>query len=344
MQWVDAKQVLPHEAHDFTPWLSDNLDLLADTLGLDELELVATEWKVETFALDVLARGLDAGGEVTVVIENQYGDTDHRHLGQILTYAAHAAAGGRRVLAVWLTEHVRPAHLAAVEFLNRIAAEGSTFGLVLLRVRFAPAPAGWHVHFEVDAGPNAFLSVNAPSDASASSSKATSRGNFITEVVAELDPLLQPSGILRQGGINTKHGAAVYKLPSSSEVASLLTARVVCSQNFVNVALYIEKFPEARSNWAMAELLRLTYSNLIQKYDLRVDQWHGSGVSIKRERVITQIDSGYDDREPSSVAAEAARIFQSWAHMLAEHPMTDVEDRVNDLAQSWGAESESEAE
>lgn len=119
-----------------------HLDLLVETLGLDHLELDTTEWRVDTFALDILAHGSDADGDVTVVIENQYGLTDHRHLGQLLTYAAHAAASGHRVLAVWLTEEVRPAHLAVVEFLNRVAAEGSTFGMVLLRVRFAPARLG----------------------------------------------------------------------------------------------------------------------------------------------------------------------------------------------------------
>ncbi|MGH2777392.1 MAG: hypothetical protein ACRDJB_01960 [Actinomycetota bacterium] len=94
MAWSSATDVLPHEAHHFTPWLSQNLGLLADVLGLDTLDLVATEWKVGTFALDVLARGVDADGEVRVVIENQYVTTNHKHLGQLATYGAHAAAGG----------------------------------------------------------------------------------------------------------------------------------------------------------------------------------------------------------------------------------------------------------
>ena len=163
LTWSSARDVLPHEPLDFTPWLADNLDLLHDVLGLDQLVLQSTEWKVETFALDILAQGSDADGDVTVVIENQYGATDHTHLGQILTYSAHAAAVGHRVLAVWITEEVRPAHLAAVEFINRIAAgDASTFGIVLLRVRFAPAPVGWHVHFEVASEPNAFLAQPVP--------------------------------------------------------------------------------------------------------------------------------------------------------------------------------------
>lgn len=67
--------MLPHEAHDFTPGLAENLDLLADRLALDRLQPVARELQVDTFSLDILARGSDADGEVTVVIENQYGES-----------------------------------------------------------------------------------------------------------------------------------------------------------------------------------------------------------------------------------------------------------------------------
>lgn len=87
LTWATAREVLPHEAHDFTPWLAENLDLLADALGLDDLALVAREWDVETFSLDLLAVGSDLDGDIRVAIESQYGATDHRHLGQLLTYA-----------------------------------------------------------------------------------------------------------------------------------------------------------------------------------------------------------------------------------------------------------------
>lgn len=33
----DIRSVWPHEALDFTPWLAENIDLLADTVGLEEL-------------------------------------------------------------------------------------------------------------------------------------------------------------------------------------------------------------------------------------------------------------------------------------------------------------------
>jgi len=38
---LDPRSVWPHEAHDFTPWLLDNADALAEALGLD-LELSAS--------------------------------------------------------------------------------------------------------------------------------------------------------------------------------------------------------------------------------------------------------------------------------------------------------------
>src|SRR5688572_28272508 len=85
ISWLHARAVLPDEARDFTPWLADNLHLLAPQLGLEELTLVTKEWSVQGYSLDIRARGIDSEGEeVAVVVENQYSKTDHRHLGQLL--------------------------------------------------------------------------------------------------------------------------------------------------------------------------------------------------------------------------------------------------------------------
>ena len=82
---VNVREIWEHEAHDFTPWLADNLDRLGTELGMN-LELVATEVSTGPFYLDILARESDL--EVNVAIENQLGGSDHGHLGQLLTYAA----------------------------------------------------------------------------------------------------------------------------------------------------------------------------------------------------------------------------------------------------------------
>ena len=86
------------EEQDFTPWLAkdENIGRLSDAIGL-ELQVEGIEVPVGPYSADVLAK--DASGNY-VVIENQYGKTDHSHLGQILTYAATLGA----TAVVWIAE------------------------------------------------------------------------------------------------------------------------------------------------------------------------------------------------------------------------------------------------
>ncbi|WP_127600241.1 hypothetical protein [Nitratireductor alexandrii] len=74
-----------HEALSFTPWLAANIDQLAEVVGIP-LEITGTEIAVEAFAADILARNPSDG--TVVLIENQLEQTDHTHLGQIMTYLA----------------------------------------------------------------------------------------------------------------------------------------------------------------------------------------------------------------------------------------------------------------
>lgn len=325
LAWTDAKEVLPHEAHDFTPWLATNLDLLGDALGLEEMVLVQTEWKVDTFALDIFARGRDADGEVVVVIENQYGATDHRHLEQILTYAAHAAAGGHRVLAVWITEEVRPAHLAAVEFVNRVAAsDESTFGMVLMRVRFAQAPVGWHVDFQVDAEPNTFLATSPNSSGTNTGTTATERAAFLEEVIGLVDAGITVAGVKRSGGLNRKQGAAAFRFPPGVELGKYANIRIVIGTDFTNVALYIQSRPTAGENRAIAQVVREHALPLLGDYGLMVDEWLGSAETTKRERIITRFEQGYLDGDAQQIAHQAIGVITAWSRLLQEHPLNGI--------------------
>src|SRR5437870_857002 len=86
---VEPKRVWPNEAADFTPWLRDNADALADALGID-LELTAAEHPVGPFRLDIIGR--DLTNDNVLIVENQLTPTDHGHLGQLVTYAANTDA------------------------------------------------------------------------------------------------------------------------------------------------------------------------------------------------------------------------------------------------------------
>ncbi len=110
-----------HESGEFTPWLAEpeNLALLAEALGLEDLVCVATETQVGDFKVDLLC----TDGADQVIIENQLAPTNHGHLGQILTYAA--GVGAKKV--IWIAESFRPEHAAALQFLNENTSEDLGF-------------------------------------------------------------------------------------------------------------------------------------------------------------------------------------------------------------------------
>ncbi len=114
---VGREKVWKNEAGDFTPWLAENLQLLSDSLGLSDLELRGTEVKIGKYKADIVAEETATGR--TVVIENQFGDTDHGHLGQIITYAAGADAE----IIIWISEKITEEHRKALDWLNETSDE-----------------------------------------------------------------------------------------------------------------------------------------------------------------------------------------------------------------------------
>ncbi len=121
LERVPLREAWKHEANDFTPWLAetDNLNALADALGISELVLVATEHWVGDFKLDILC----TDGDEQVIIENQLEKTNHTHLGQIIAYAAGVDA--KKV--IWIAESFRPEHSAALQFLNENTTDDLNF-------------------------------------------------------------------------------------------------------------------------------------------------------------------------------------------------------------------------
>lgn len=135
---VDLRSCWQNEANDFTPWLAseENIALLADALGMNELEVKAQEEHVGPFRADILC--VDPGTDKLVLIENQLEKTDHNHLGQILTYAA----GLDAVTIIWIAERFTEEHRAAIDWLNRITdKEFNFFGVEIGLIKIGDSAA-----------------------------------------------------------------------------------------------------------------------------------------------------------------------------------------------------------
>ncbi|MHA3914035.1 DUF4268 domain-containing protein [Halovulum sp. GXIMD14793] len=129
-----VRDIWPDEARDFTPWLAkqNNLSLLADTLGFGEegFELEAIEVNNGPFRADILCRDTTSPEGEHVLIENQFGKSDHDHLGKLITYAS----GLNAKTLILIGEEIREEHRAALDWLNAISSEDMRFFAVSMEV------------------------------------------------------------------------------------------------------------------------------------------------------------------------------------------------------------------
>lgn len=145
---VELREVWEHEALDFTNWLAqqENLDALSEEIGVD-IKLIKTEANVGKFSVDILAEEEASGRKI--IIENQLEDTNHDHLGKIITYAS----GYDAEIIIWIVRDVRDEHQKAIDWLNEHTDENIGFFLIKIELwqieGSNPAPK-----FEIIVSPN----------------------------------------------------------------------------------------------------------------------------------------------------------------------------------------------
>lgn len=153
---VDLRTVWPHEAHHFTPWLAENIDLLNEKLPFD-IDSTEREASAGRFSVDLVGDAIRERGEPgKVIIENQFGQTNHDHLGKVLTYLAAYEAQA----VIWIAEKARPEHAKAIQWLNdKAEVDAYLFQVEAIRIDDSrPAPV-----FTQLIGPSA-LSLQAKAD------------------------------------------------------------------------------------------------------------------------------------------------------------------------------------
>lgn len=141
-----------HEAHDFTQWLAlpENLALLSETLGI-AIQDAQTEVGVGSFNVDIAAQDEN---EKMIIIENQLENTDHDHLGKIITYAS----GIDSSIMIWIVKKAREEHQQAIQWLNEISTSERHFILIEIQAwkigKSHPAP-----RFNIIVQPNNWAKV-----------------------------------------------------------------------------------------------------------------------------------------------------------------------------------------
>lgn len=147
LERVTVRKAWRHEAHDFTPWLAENLDRLSTELGIDDLELEGTEVTVGPYRADIVARIPQEGS--SVLIENQLERANLQHLGQVLAYLA----GLEAKIVVWVATGFDESHLSAIRWLNNHTTDPFAFFAVRVSVvRIGESPLA--PVFEVIERPN----------------------------------------------------------------------------------------------------------------------------------------------------------------------------------------------
>ena len=122
---VDIRSVWPHEQYDFSKWLAEeeNIRALGEEMNLS-LTDVDTERFVGSYRCDIICKDELTGK--SVLIENQLEQTNHDHLGKIITYASGLDAS----VVVWIVAKARDEHASAIEWLNKHTDDDLSFFLI----------------------------------------------------------------------------------------------------------------------------------------------------------------------------------------------------------------------
>lgn len=242
LERVPLREGWKHEAGEFTPWLAEteNLNALADALGVSELVRVATEHWVGDFKLDILC----TDGDEQVVVENQLDETDHKHLGQILAYAA--GVGAKKV--VWVAESFRPEHIAALQFLNENTTENlSFFGVQIELWRIGDSPLA--PKFEVVAKPNDWTKSGREQARAASTASPTKQLQLrfwaaLIEALSKSAPQIRPQKPRPQHWLNNSIGRSGFGLNITANTrderlgVELWLPGADAKQHFANLTAY----------------------------------------------------------------------------------------------------------
>mgnify|MGYP001246625252 CR=1 FL=1 len=280
---VPLRDVWSHEAMDFTPWLATNIEALGDALGL-ELELTEREASFGDFSLDLLAK--DLGSSRTVIIENQLTQTDHDHLGKLLTYAA----GFNASTVIWVSEIVRDEHRQALEWLNqRTDTETQFFAVVVEVLKIDDSKPAFN--FKPVVFPNEWQKSKKQKTTANTSSKGEKYRAYFQALIDELREVHKFTG--------ARVGQPQNWYSFSSGIQGVVYSAVFAQGGKARAEIYIDQGDQEKNKLLFDALkdeeeeITATYGNPLEWE--RLDEKRASRIAIYRDGMIESSDSELEE-------------------------------------------------
>jgi len=174
---VDLREVFSNERQ-FSTWLKKNVKELSDLIEIDIGDL-KREDRVGNFSADLV--GTELNSEDQIIIENQFGKSNHDHLGKIITYAS----GKNAKYVIWIAEKMGEEHQKALEWLNENSSEDiSFFGIEIRTIRISNSDPA--MDFKLIISPNTWgREVRRRTQSQMTDKRKQSYMKFFTRLVAE---------------------------------------------------------------------------------------------------------------------------------------------------------------
>ena len=276
LQEVEIRDLWHHEQYDFSAWLvkDDNIALLNEKLGLTLVD-INTEAYVGAYRCDIVA--VDETTGIKVIIENQLENSNHDHLGKIITYAS----GLDAKVIVWIVKEARDEHRSAIEWLNNNTSKDINFFLIELHAYKIgdsdPAPM-----FQIIEQPNDFIKESKNNkSADAMNKRQSERVEFWTIFNEHIINRGKPFSVRKA---TTDHW---YDIAIGTSVAHI-SVTLVNKDSFVGVELYIN------SNKALFDKLYEDREEIEKQLGFKMD-WQRLDTA-KASRILYRINGlNFDD-------------------------------------------------
>lgn len=227
LEEVDVRKLWTHEQYDFSNWLAkeENIDLLNEALGLTLVD-IEKEVFVGSYRCDIVANDETTGERI--IIENQLEQSNHDHLGKVITYAS----GLDAKVIVWIVKEAREEHRSAVEWLNNNTNKDINFFLIEIHA-YKIGDSLYAPKFEIVEKPNDFIKTGKTQSGSGDLNKSQSeRLIFWTrfnEIITERGKLFN----IRKASTDHWHDIAI------GTSAAHIGITLVNKENCIGVELYI---------------------------------------------------------------------------------------------------------